>query len=210
MIHHVLRNLTSLLQYTTNNKRVYIGVYSGRPHLKKGMTRTHEVGWLVWRFSNKGPQKMGIFCWQEFRVFRQAKLCWSQLEASLLNTDLLLWFGSLCFFFTVEDNCTRPGRGEMGHEQHVARITTNPEACITMLLRKSDWFLAGCCVYVQQIWLQVQKSSSTTGTGSRVEIGFDWITPDLCFWPWRCFLRWYSLSPLSLHCTYIAHSAEAL
>ena len=36
--------------------------YIGRPHLKKGMTRTHEVGWLVWRFSKKGPQKMGFFC----------------------------------------------------------------------------------------------------------------------------------------------------
>ena len=28
----------------------------------------------------------------------------------------------------------------MGHEQHVARITTNPEACITILLQKATGF----------------------------------------------------------------------
>ena len=36
----------------------------------------------------------------------------------------------------------------------VVRITTNPEACITMLLeklRKSNWSLAECCIYVQHI-----------------------------------------------------------
>ena len=41
---------------------------------------------------------------------------------------------------------------DQGWTRWVARITTNLEPCITMLLeklQKSDWSLADCCVYLQ-------------------------------------------------------------
>ena len=61
-------------------------------------------------------------------------------------------------FFAVERqqrimHSTWPGQDGSRASQPVVRIslTANPEACITILLRKSDWFLAGCCVFLLQV-----------------------------------------------------------
>ena len=60
----------------------------------------------------------------------------------------------------------------MGHEQHVARITTNPEACITILLQKATGFwqvvvsMYNIADFKFRTVATQYKSSSTTGTGS--------------------------------------------